>query len=93
MYQITLQDFEAFKRELVQELQSTLQKNQNQEPPKYLRSADVMQLLGVSHGTLQTMRNNGTIPFSKIGGSILYSREDIDNLFEANKFTSNTYSI
>jgi len=32
----------------------------------------VRKLLGVSNGTLQTLRVNGSLPFSKIGGLYFY---------------------
>jgi hypothetical protein len=41
-------------------------------------------MLGISPGTLQTLRLNGTIPFTKIGGVLFYDEEDINRLFESN---------
>lgn len=43
-------------------------------------------MLGISHGTLQTLRNNGSIPFSKIGGVIFYSREELNKIFKQKEF-------
>lgn len=43
-------------------------------------------ILGISNGTLQNMRINGTITFSRIGGLIFYKYEDIVKLMGENKF-------
>ncbi len=36
-----------------------------------------MDILQVSPGTLQNLRINGTLPYSKVGGIIYYDIEDI----------------
>lgn len=46
----------------------------------WLKSRDVRNILGISAGKLQTMRNNNEIPFIKIGSSIFYKEEDVYNL-------------
>jgi len=48
-----------------------------EEPRKFLKSYQVKNLLKISNNTLQTLRDNGTIPFTKIGGIPYYSYEDI----------------
>ena len=52
---------------------------------EWLKSADVMQMLGCSPGTLQNLRVNGTLPFTKMGGTIYYSRLDVMKVLETNK--------
>jgi hypothetical protein len=32
-------------------------------------------MLGISHGTLQTFRVNGVLPFTRVGGIMFYSEE------------------
>ncbi|WP_317124667.1 helix-turn-helix domain-containing protein [Albibacterium indicum] len=39
----------------------------------------------MSHGFLQTLRDTGTLPYTKIGGSIYYDYEDIHAMMEAKK--------
>ncbi|MGN7722268.1 helix-turn-helix domain-containing protein [Chitinophaga sp. 22620] len=74
---ITHEDLQLFKEELVSEIRNLL----NAQPPptakKWIKSYQVRQMLGISSGTLQTMRNKGAIPFSKMGGLILYDYEAI----------------
>ncbi|RFC54032.1 helix-turn-helix domain-containing protein [Brumimicrobium aurantiacum] len=50
-----------------------------------LKSHQVQRMLGISPGTLQNMRVNGTLPFSKVGGVIFYDKQDILDLIEENK--------
>jgi len=38
---------------------------------------DVMQILHISTRTLQKLRSNGTLPYSRIGKKIYYHRQDI----------------
>ena len=48
----------------------------------------VMQTMHISKRTLQTLRDNGTLPFSRINGKFYYKVSDIENLLETNYFTS-----
>jgi len=51
-----------------------------EEPKKWLKSYQVKNILKVSDNTLQTLRDNGTIPFTKIGGILYYSIDDINKV-------------
>jgi hypothetical protein len=42
-------------------------------------------MLGISPGTLQNMRINGTIPFTKMGGILFYDSGEIQKILESNK--------
>jgi hypothetical protein len=44
---------------------------------KFLRSADVRELLRISDGTLQRLRINKTLPASKVNGTWFYKYEDV----------------
>ena len=44
----------------------------------------VMQILHISPRTLQTLRSNGTLPFSRIGNKIYYKRSDIQRILRDN---------
>jgi hypothetical protein len=72
---ITREEFNSFKQEVLEALKpvSSVQNKQ------YLRSAEMRKLLNISAGTLQNMRINGTLPYSKIGTTILY---DLDKVVE-----------
>lgn len=59
-------------------------KNQSQPLPETLRTSDVKKILKIKDSTLATLRNNGTIPFFKAGGTILFLKEDIIKLIKNN---------
>lgn len=80
---ITRADFHTLKSEIVDEIKKLFQSPADQK--EWLKSADVMQMLGCSPGTLQNLRVNGTLPFTKMGGTIYYSRQDVMKMLETNK--------
>ncbi len=82
---ITLEDLQDFKQELLTEFQKLLTQRQTTPARKWLKSHEIRKLLGVSPGTLQTLRVNGTLPFTKIGGIIFYEYDDIQKMIEENK--------
>jgi len=50
----------------------------------WLDNQDVMQALHISKRTLQTLRSNGTLPYSRIGSKIYYLRSDILKILSDN---------
>jgi hypothetical protein len=92
---ITQEDLDQFKTQFFNDQKQILEKFKEEitgsvkptEPVgiKWLKSHQVQRMLGISPGTLQTLRINGTIPFSKVGGSIYYSSEDVQKVLEKNK--------
>jgi hypothetical protein len=53
-------------------------------PQGWLDNQDVMQRLHISPRTLQTLRSNGTLPFSRIKGKFYYKVSDLNALLESN---------
>lgn len=82
---ITPEDLENFKRELLSEIQKLLGSGQHASQRKWLKSNEVRRMLLVSPGTLQNMRVNGMLPFTKIGSVIFYDYEDIQKMLESRK--------
>ncbi|WP_214226614.1 helix-turn-helix domain-containing protein [Pedobacter sp. B4-66] len=82
---VTKEDLEHFRSLLVQEIKYLLKENTHPTLKKWMKSREVMKLLEISAGTLQTLRNSKVISFMKIGGAIYYDREDIHNMFEQHK--------
>lgn len=89
---ITLEDLERFGDKLTETLRSIIEENKSQptkqEETIWLKSHQVQRMLGISPGTLQNLRINGTLPYSKIGGVIFYDRREIIKVMEANKRNS-----
>jgi len=92
---ITTEDLAQFKTELLSELQKLLPpQGQTIEKTevKWLKSHQVQRQLGISPGTLQNLRINGTIPYTKIGGVIFYSQEDINSILQKNMRNTNLHA-
>ena len=50
----------------------------------WIDNQDVMSMLHISPRTLQTLRSNGTLPYSRINGKIYYRRQDIQKILADN---------
>jgi len=77
---VTLDDLEAFRVKLKMDIKIMLEGNAIKPAKRWLKSVEVRKLLNISLGTLQTLRNNGKLPYSKIGGLIYYDAHEIDRV-------------
>lgn len=84
---LTKEDLQDFKQELLSEMKELLIKQQKGNPSqkKWLKSTEVKKLLGLSAGTILNLRVNGTLPYSKVGGIILYDYEEIMKIIQSKK--------
>lgn len=82
---ITTDDLREFKMELLEDIKLLLQNQNGQPTKKWLKSNDVLELLQISPGTLQNLRINGTIPYTKMGGVLYYDYGDIMEVLENNR--------
>lgn len=62
---------------LLNQMKALLGGGSKEEQKKFLKSYQVKNLLKISDNTIQNLRQNGTIPFTKIGGILYYNYEDI----------------
>lgn len=81
---ITKEDLEAFRSRLLNDLKTLLIERENKVEKQWLRSSEVRKLLKISSGTLQSLRINGILHPSKIGGIIYYKEDEIQTLLNAN---------
>lgn len=81
---ITIGDLENFKTELLNEIKTLFGSGVQPTPKQWLRSAEVRKMLGISAGTLQTFRVNGTLSHTKVGGIVFYKYDEILRLLESN---------
>lgn len=84
---ITTDDLREFKVELLEEIKEILSED-NTQNKQWLRSSELRKMLKISPGTLQNLRVNGTLPYTKIGGVIYYEYSDILKMIEDNKFNN-----
>ncbi len=79
---ITRDDLQEFRVELVAEIAKLLSSGAKESGKRWLKTAEVKKLLGVSSGTLQNLRINGSLPYTKLGGVLYYDREEIEKMLE-----------
>ena len=72
---LTKQDLEEFKADIIKEVATVVDCSSCDK--EWLRSSEVMEMLSISTGTLQNLRINGDISFTKMGGTLYYKRADI----------------
>ncbi len=81
---ITTDDLREFKVELLDEIRVLINEQKSPAIKKWMKSVEVRKLLNISPGTLQTLRINGALPYTKIGGTNYYNASDIDVLLSQN---------
>lgn len=81
---LTKEDLLEFKTDLLNDISNLINSVKPIKQKQWLRSSEVKALLKVSSGTLQNLRVNGTLRFSKIGGTLFYNYEDIEKLLQTN---------
>ena len=79
---ITRKDLKDFEQNLLKSLSELIK---SEQPKKWLKSSEVRELLKISPGTLQNLRINGKLKYSKIGGLIYYSYENLMEMLDTNK--------
>jgi len=82
---ITTDDLREFKIELLEDFKKIIKEHAGQPTKKWLKSYEVRKLLDISPGTLQNLRVNGTLPYTKIGGVMFYDYEEIQMILVNNK--------
>ncbi|ARN77941.1 hypothetical protein BST97_07985 [Nonlabens spongiae] len=83
---IITDDLENFKKEIIQSVSQLF--NNQQQPTQWLKSAQVREMLSISAGTLQNYREKGRLPYTRIGDTIFYDRNDIERILNQNKVGS-----
>ena len=81
---ITREDLNEFRSLLLNDLKEIIQ-SKPQQTKQWLKSNEVRKLLNISPGTLQNLRINGTLTYTKVGGIMYYDNSDIDKLLNGNK--------
>jgi hypothetical protein len=81
---ITIEDLNDFRNLLLNDLKEIIN-SKPQQSKQWLKSNEVRKLLNISPGTLQNLRINGTLSYTKIGGIMYYNHADIDKLLNGNK--------
>jgi hypothetical protein len=80
---ITKVDLKNFKDEIINEIATLLQGRTDHK--KWLKSSDVRKMLNISPSTLQNLRVNGTLPYTKMGSTIYFEYSDVVKILTENK--------
>ncbi len=81
---ITKEDLQTFRLQLLDDLKNIIHTKPNKQK-QWLKSSEVRKLLKISPGTLQNLRINGTLSFTRIGSIIYYNYDDIEAALDNNK--------
>lgn len=84
---LTKEDLNDFRTLLLNDIREILQ-GKTEQTKQWLKSKEVRKLLNISPGTLQTLRINKTLSYTKIGGIIYYAYKDIEKLLDENTVSS-----
>jgi hypothetical protein len=84
---ITQADLDQFKEDVINELRLLMAKEKKVKT-RWLKNIEVKKMLQISHSTLQTLRANGTLSYTKVGGIIYYDKEEIEKMMEENKINN-----
>jgi excisionase family DNA binding protein len=76
---LTTEDLEQFRKQLLNDIEKLLNVKY---PKKWLKTSEVMELLGMSEVTLQTLRNKGQLPFRKVGGTVYFNAQELDEYIQ-----------
>lgn len=80
---VTKEDLQVLRLQLISDIRQLISGLPKPiEQNTWLKSEEVIKLLRISASTLQTLRINGTLKYTKIGGLYYYDYQHIQNLLE-----------
>lgn len=79
---ITKEDLVEFESRLLETIKKMM--GHTDQPRKWLRSAQVRKMLNISPNTLTSLRVNGIIKFTRVGGIMYYNNDDINKMLAGN---------
>lgn len=90
--QITIPTLEGIKSlieplcQRLHQIEEKLQKlPKKAQSSKYYRNNDLKQLFGLSNNTIIKYRENGTLPFTRLGDVYLYEVDEINKILKLNE--------
>lgn len=81
---VTTKDLLQVKTELLEAIKEAISQV-NTKNKKWLRSAEVQEMLGISSSALQNLRISGSLPYTKLSGIYYYDFNDISETLNKNK--------
>lgn len=68
-------------------LLTTVEEMKEKSAPKIYSTEELAEYLRVGKGALEKLRQDGELAYSKIGRTIVYTQQDVDNLIKNNHVT------
>ena len=78
----TYEDFVGKFEHFVKKMTEIGNRGTDKRLGEWLDNDDVCRILRISQRTLQTLRDNGTLPYIKLGGKVLYRESDLEELLQ-----------
>ena len=82
---VTIGDLQDFRMQLLKDFKQLMSQTATISNKPWLKSGEVRKLLNISPGTLQNLRINGVLSYTKVGGIIFYAYADLEKVLETNK--------
>jgi len=76
VFEQIMEKFDAFTRKV----DSICEKRKDKALQKWMDNQDVCMILNISKRSLQTYRDNGTLPYTQIGHKMYYRPQDIKQI-------------
>ncbi|GAB2698286.1 helix-turn-helix domain-containing protein [Mucilaginibacter koreensis] len=78
---VTKDDLQQFRQQLLEDIKNMISMP-SMQVKQWLKSDEVRKMLRISASTLQTLRINGILKYSRVGRIMYYKREDILKLLD-----------
>ena len=69
-------------------VKSVLEEQKNKKVKEKMNIKEAAKYLGISEPTINRKKDQGIIPFSKLGGRVVFSKKDLDEYFKKCKSTA-----
>jgi hypothetical protein len=84
---ITTDDLQTFKEGFLEDLVSLIEQQKTTPARRWLKGDDVRRYLQISPHTLQLLREQGELPYTKMGGTYYYDFVDLRRILLEKKTT------
>jgi hypothetical protein len=82
---ITADDLEEFRVRLLEDIKQLLAEKYQKPIRRWIKSREALRMLTIAPITLQRLRDDGTLPFTRFGRTIYYDFLDIEEMLLKNK--------
>jgi hypothetical protein len=82
---LTIQDLIDFREQLLIDIHKLLKEQGGDPGHQWLKAGDVKRMLRISESKLQYLRDQGIIPFKKLGGVTYYDKNEIQEMMNSSR--------